>query len=111
MATNYQRGRAFERQVRLLLEKHGYFVVRSSRSKGVADLVALAPASHHGKVLLLQCKLYGQISIKEREDLRHAAITHGARPLLAFRPKKRGPIVLREFIEPMKSKYRDFDLT
>jgi hypothetical protein len=46
VATNYQRGRAFEYRVRDRLKKDGAaYVMRAAQSKGIADLLALWPAS------------------------------------------------------------------
>lgn len=46
MTTKYRKGYRFEDVVRKKLEKEGYYVVRSSGSKGVFDLIAFPPAWH-----------------------------------------------------------------
>lgn len=50
--SHYRKGVKFEREVRSLLENHGYFVIRSAGSKGPVDLAALKGAI----VFLIQCK-------------------------------------------------------
>ena len=54
--TNAQRGTAFENRTRKYLEENGYWVIRSARSLGEADLVAVKP----GQMLLVQCKISGR---------------------------------------------------
>lgn len=81
---NRQRGDYFERRCRRSLEAHGWLVVRSAGSLGIADLVALRAGS---KPLLVSCKLNGRIDPGERAALCDAAELAGARPLVALRPK------------------------
>lgn len=52
MRTNYQRGYEAEARARRELQAAGYYVMRSSASKGVFDLIAVG----HGEVILLQLK-------------------------------------------------------
>jgi len=77
---NYRKGRAFEYRVKHHLEKGGCFVVRSASSHGPADLVALKG----GKVLLVQCKMRGNLSKVEKAELINAAILAGADCCLAY---------------------------
>ncbi len=67
MTTNYARGAKFERQTKVLLEQHGWFVIRSAGSKGLVDLVAIrnGPIVSKGaiilavgapRVILVQCR-------------------------------------------------------
>lgn len=67
MATNYQRGRAFEYRVRknLLEKRHAVYVMRAAQSKGAADLIALMGDC----TLLIQCKRDGRLPAKEKEVL------------------------------------------
>lgn len=71
MVTNYERGRNFEYRVRDFFRDLGYFVVRSSGSHGVADLVCLRSSRYSlgCDVVLVQCK-YGEgyMSKKELEE-------------------------------------------
>lgn len=89
-ATMYQRGRAFEYRVRDIFMKDGYFVLRSPRSKGPVDLVAMKK----GEILLVQCKL-GQnyLSKKERRVLVELANSLGAKPLLVHRESHEAKII------------------
>ena len=77
---NYRKGRAFEYRVKHYLEKHGSFVVRSASSHGPADLVAMKG----GKVLLVQCKMRGNLSKVEKDELINAANLAGANCCLAY---------------------------
>lgn len=77
MATNYDRGRAFEYRVRDELVKLGAVtVVRSAGSKGKIDLLALFPALDSyllwptpGDVWMVQCKRDGKLPAAERDAL------------------------------------------
>lgn len=42
---SYRKGFRLEHKVKQLLEKEGFFVVRSAGSRGIADLVAIKPPS------------------------------------------------------------------
>jgi len=52
MVTNYQKGRAFEYQIIKFLEKNGYYIIRSSGSHGINDLVAFK----NNEMRLIQAK-------------------------------------------------------
>lgn len=77
--TGYQLGYSFERRVLSILEGMGYFVTRSSGSKGLADLVAV----RKGSVLFVQCKRSGKIPSSEWNALYELAIAHGADAVVA----------------------------
>lgn len=99
MATNYQRGRAFEYRTRnKLLANGAAYVMRAAQSKGAADLIALWPKhpgtwEMHPHLLppwLVQCKRgTGRISPAEREVLKELAAVTGAIPVQAL-PGKNG---------------------
>jgi Holliday junction resolvase len=60
MTSKYGRGRAFEYRVKDMLEREGYFVIRSAGSHSVADLVAIKPSKfmpNAPDVALVQCFL------------------------------------------------------
>jgi Holliday junction resolvase len=82
--TNRQRGDYFERQVRDTLAAHGWVVVRSAGSLGVADLVALRKGNTPA---LVSCKLGARIGPAERTALLDAAERAGARAVVAHRPR------------------------
>jgi Holliday junction resolvase len=82
--TNRQRGDYFERQVVLTMRAHGWVVVRSAGSLGVADLVALRKGN---TPTLVSCKLGGRIDPAERTAILDAADIAGARAVVAMRPK------------------------
>ena len=75
----YVSGRAFEYLVRDFFTRRNYCVIRSAGSHGLGDLICLKK----GIVLMIQCKLKGQISAEEKEALSHVAHTVGAEPILA----------------------------
>lgn len=85
MATNYQRGAAFERKVQKELEGHGYAVVRSAGSQSPTDLVAM----RLGTIVLVQCKLDGYIRPDEWNELWEFAACAGGTPILA-KPIRQG---------------------
>jgi len=89
--SRYERGSYFERQVKRWFEKRGWYVIRSAGSHGVADLVAL----HTGSIQLIQCKVNGKMSKREKDALKDAAAWVGGTPMLAWRPK-RGEIGLED---------------
>lgn len=86
--SNRERGDYFERQAKAALEVHGWLVIRSAGSYGVADLVALR-ADDEGRpvALLVSCKISGRIGPAERMALLDAARQTGALPRVAMRPK------------------------
>lgn len=104
MATNYQRGRAFEYRTRDKLLKNGaVYVMRAAQSKGKVDLLALWPipepyaskgwTEHRPAPWLVQCKYSihggGRLSPGEGADLVELAAQTGGVPVFA-RPGKNG---------------------
>lgn len=79
----YARGRRFEWRVKRHLEGEGYFVLRSPRSEGPADLVAI----RRGEVLLVQCKTGSWISADSRDALLGLARSIGAKAVFVHRGK------------------------
>lgn len=82
----YRRGRVFEYRTRDALTKLDYFVLRSPASKSPTDLVAIKK----GRVLFVQCKLSAALGVQEWNALYDLAVSVGAIPVLASRPKGRG---------------------
>ena len=86
MATNYQRGAAFERQVKKELEAMGLLVVRSAGSKGPVDLIAVNEA---GGVLLIQCKVSSKANERKlkatKRELKKLADKYNASAWLALK--------------------------
>lgn len=89
--TKYRLGRQVEYSVRDDLKKRGYFALRSPRSGGIADLIALKK----GCVLLVQCKRSMALGVSEWNQLFDLADSVGAVPLLAGRPTGRGLIYMK----------------
>lgn len=83
-AKSYRKGRQFEYRVRDFLGDKGYFVLRSPRSRGPVDLVAI----RKGAVLFLQCKSWGNIGKEEKERLVDLAESVSAVPILVRRTLK-----------------------
>lgn len=77
----YPAGKRFEYRARDVLRKRGYWVLRSPGSRGPVDLVAIKK----GEVLLVQCKLNGQISNRDKDILSELAESIGAKAVLALR--------------------------
>ena len=82
--TSYEKGRRFEYRVRDFLKNKDYFVLRSPRSKGPVDLVAI----RKGEILFIQCKSWGCIDKEEKEQLISLAKSVGAMPLMVHRRPK-----------------------
>lgn len=61
MNLNYKRSRARENQLKLSLEKEGYYSIRAAGSKGIADVIAIKPVecanATHFEVRFLQVKV------------------------------------------------------
>lgn len=95
MATNYERGRAFEYRVRdALKDKGAVYVMRAAGSHTKADLAAFFDTHGWSPVVwLVQCKRDGRLPAAEREELVSIARQTGTRPMLAQAgPKGRGVI-------------------
>ena len=86
---NYRKGRNFEYKVRDVYRSQGYFVLRSPRSMGPVDLVAIKK----GEVLLIQCKISGYMPLQQKEELVQLAESIGAKPLLIGRDYNRKIVV------------------
>lgn len=97
MATNYQKGRAFEYRARDRLYKDGaVYVMRAAQSKGKADLIALWPATwqYVPIVWLIQCKTgSARMTKAEKQEFAELATATGARAMLAEPgPNNRGVV-------------------
>ncbi|MCS7125648.1 MAG: hypothetical protein NZ929_01885 [Aigarchaeota archaeon] len=79
---SYLKGRRFEWQVKNLLEKKSWLVVRAARSKPV-DLVALK----NGLILLIECKYSSKLIERDKSRLIKLADIAGALPIIALRKK------------------------
>lgn len=89
-SSRYMLGRAFEYRVRDFLRGKKYFVLRSPRSGGPADLVALKK----GQILFVQCRSGGYMPKIKIEELISLARSVGAIPVLAYRRKRGRELVL-----------------
>jgi len=81
LSWRYAVGRRFEWRIRDHFKEAGYFVLRSPRSAGPVDLIAI----RKGQILFIQCKLGGVLSKSERKALADLAESVGAIPILAWR--------------------------
>lgn len=113
---NYQKGTQFERDVCHFLSRQGWLGIRAAGSHGVIDIMASLlyetqfefTTPFRGrlvlicpKVLAIQCKTRGVISVEDKARLVVVAKGVGAVPVLAYRGKKgieKGRIVLREVV-------------
>jgi Holliday junction resolvase len=83
---NLRQGYNFENRIRNYYEEQGYFVVRSDRSKGPADLVAIKKNGGKTEILLIQCKVdKSHFCNSEKKKLKVIARKIGAIPLLIYR--------------------------
>lgn len=61
MNLNYKRSRARETSLKHSLEKQGYYAIRAAGSKGLADIIAIKPATcgdaFHFEVRFIQVKV------------------------------------------------------
>lgn len=79
--TAYARGAAFEREVKRALEALGFSVVRSPRSAGVFDLLAV----RRDVTAMIQCKKAGACGPAEWDRLLALAREQGAVAIIAAR--------------------------
>lgn len=91
MPSNYNKGRSFEYRVKKMYEAAGWFVIRAAGSKGVADLVAIAPEGK--EIHFIQCKKHGRISRDELDKLIAKAYTYSAVPILAVQGAGKGVVL------------------
>lgn len=82
----YKLGRAFEYRARNVLKAAGYFVLRSPRSAGPADLVAI----RRGAILFVQCKRNSWPTLREAGAFYDISVAVGAYPVLARMMGTRG---------------------
>ena len=76
----YRDGRKLEYAAHHLLTDNGYIMFRTAGSHGKADLIAFKP----GEILLIQCKLDGEMGPADRADLVKMAALVDAVPLVAY---------------------------
>lgn len=81
MSTAYARGRQFEYRCRNHFTKLGYVVCRSPQSRSAFDLIVVGSRF----VLLVQCKVGGQLGPQSWNELYDLAETVNAIPVLATR--------------------------
>jgi len=84
--TMYRLGRQVEYAVRDALKKAGFFTLRSPRSGGPVDVIAI----RRGLILLIQCKRSLGLGPSEWNDIFNLADSVGAIAILAGRPTGRG---------------------
>ena len=101
MATNYQRGAAFERKVGEDLEKYNFVWVRSAGSHSPADVLAtrntrFSMSFGFSEVVAVQCKSDGRLDPDEWNEFWEWCRKGGAIPILASKgPRGRGIIYNR----------------
>jgi len=89
---NYVKGYNFERRVLAYLWRHGYHSIRSYGSKGVFDILAIAPKGRLNKSLAIQAKNNknkGYCSPQERKRLGVAARAYEAYCCIAYNDNRR----------------------
>jgi len=78
MATAYEKGRNFENYIARKLEGK-YYVMRSRKSAGVFDLLAVNKSGVYG----IQCKKNNYIAADELRAMLSVARKYGIKPILA----------------------------
>jgi len=81
----YIKGYAFEMRVKKYFESIGYTVFRSAGSHSVADLIAFQPPFYPS---LIQCKVGGTMSKKEKDKFCEVARKNNIVAILVSRNKK-----------------------
>jgi len=85
--TMYRLGRALEYRCRDYFKARGYFTLRSPRSAGKVDVVAIKT----GQVVFVQCKRSGSLGVQEWNAVFDLALSVSAIPLMAMNnPTGRG---------------------
>jgi len=77
----YERGRNFEYRVKAHYERQGYIVMRSAKSKGLMDLIAIRPS----EILFIECEVGGYLRADKKEKLVSLANSVGAKALFIKR--------------------------
>lgn len=80
--TNYQKGYRFEKKVQKYLEGRGYYVIRSSGSKGLFDLIAFD--KFYFKPYGIQCKTSKQFGKDDVYTTVRTALKYNIIPILAY---------------------------
>lgn len=81
----YKKGYRFELRVKKYLESHNAYLIRSAKSHGAYDLIAIKAGSIYG----IQCRVDGKISNLERAKLIELYNTHRIIPILAYRKNRK----------------------
>jgi Holliday junction resolvase len=99
------RGIYLERRVAEILAKRGWFTIRAAGSHGIADVVAVAPAT----VAFIQAKTDGAIRGLEWNRLWEVAGTYGAVPVVAqYGTRSHRAIIFVEITGPHKPRTREW---
>lgn len=93
----YRKGYRFEHRVKKYLEKHGMYVVRSAKSHGVFDLVAVK----NGVVYGIQCKYDGRIDKNTRNAMLELHKKHKIIPILAYSRNRKLMLVDLRYDKPI----------
>jgi len=90
MTSPKTKGIRFERYVKKKLEKLGAYVIRSSASSGVFDLIAIFK---HTRPIGIQCKYNGILSAHEKSKIMRAVEKYDIIPAIAY--KEGSKVVVR----------------
>jgi Holliday junction resolvase len=100
----YKKGADFERRTLRVYEDAGWLCVRQPKSQSSFDLIAVHKTIRH----LVQCKLAGKISGKEKTELLEVCREHGFSPVLAY--KRDGGVVLK-YLDEQEEEFKLEELT
>ena len=85
---NYISGRNFEYRVMAKLRNNGYYVMRAYGSKGMYDLVAIAPLKFGLNTLAVQCKYSVKHKLvmtrEEKNKLKNSVKLYNATVVIAY---------------------------
>lgn len=84
MPSQYGKGAVFENQVKDILTLDDWLAVRAAGSHGIVDVMA----DKYGDVWLIQCRVNGNLSREERQELIILAKKHKAVPILAYKSEE-----------------------
>ena len=99
MNRNYMIGYRFEMRVVKYFLKYGFYVIRSPKSKGLYDLVAIPPLidqSSYNFPYLIQCKKNGYVKPEEMKRLLEYKNKWQSNNLIAWSDKKTRRLKMRD---------------
>jgi len=85
MATNYERGRAFEYRIKSLLEEDGWYCWRTPASKSPVDIIAVK----NGKFIVVQAKAKSLVANRDKLQLKEFCELVKCKGFIAYKDRDR----------------------